>query len=159
MKLTPPERPLLDSNILASSFGQKGLLDHLIAKEQKIEIAILQKDDPSKEQAIDALAKDFREKWVHKEHDFIRDYLVAPAAILIACVVASASFAKTKEKCSSSDQEIEQNDPDQLPLPLQEIITKIATYSQLKYHMKNLSYFSRYMMQLALMKVAIYQKL
>jgi|GEM_PF-2095179 len=125
-----PERPLLDSNILASLFRQKGLLDRLIAKEQATEILYLQQSDFSEEQAIDVLAKDFREKWVHNEHDFIRDYLVAPAAILIVCVVASASFAKAREKCSSSDQEIEQNDPDQLPLPLQEIITKIATHSQ-----------------------------
>ncbi len=129
-EINSPERPLLDRNMFASLFREKGLLDRLIAEQQETEIETLQRSGISKNQAIDQLAKNFREKWVHGEHDFIRDYLVAPAAILIACVVASAFFAKAKEKCSSSDREIEQNDLDQLPLTLQEEITKIAIHSQ-----------------------------
>ncbi len=129
-EINSPERPLLDRNMFASLFREKGLLDRLIAEQQETEIETLQRSGISKNQAIDQLAKNFREEWVHGEHDFIRDYLVAPAAILIACVVASAFFAKAKEKCSSSDREIEQNDLDQLPLTLQEEITKIAIHSQ-----------------------------
>ena len=129
-EINSPERSLLDRNIFASLFGEKGLLDRFIAEQQETEIKTLQSSGISKDEAIDQLAKNFRENWVHGEHDFIRDYLVAPAAILIACVVASAFFAKAKEKCSSSYREIEQNDLDQLPLTLQEEITKIAIHSQ-----------------------------
>ena len=128
-EISSPERSLLDKNLLASLLKMEGLLDRLIAEQQKTEIETLQSSGISKNQAIDQLAKNFREKWVHGEHDFIRDYLVVPAAILIVCVVASASFTKAKEKCSSSDRETNQADLEQLPLPLQEQITKRAIHN------------------------------